>query len=41
MDLIDPDNKIWGHSNEVAEAHYAKNPTNPAGINYDKLQPHH
>lgn len=37
---IDPDNEIRGHSNMVAETHYANDPTNPAGISYDRLQSH-
>jgi hypothetical protein len=37
---INPDNEIRGHSNQVAETHYANHPTNPAGISYDKLRSH-
>jgi hypothetical protein len=37
---VDTDNEIRGHSNMVAETHYANDPTNPVGIGYDKLWSH-
>ena len=37
----DPDNEIWGQTNQVALGHYAKNPTGPAGIDYGKLRLYH
>ena len=34
----EPDNEIRGHSDKMEQAIYARNPTDPQGVNYNKLQ---